>query len=77
MLFVDFHILRAKPGLQQSIAEYSNYDRVEFSTDESWLTTDMYTNPSLHEFIIVLKTNSRGSPDFAKMVKHPSFGEWI
>jgi hypothetical protein len=59
------------------IAEYSNYDRVEFATDESWLTTDMYTNPSVtRAYNRIEKPIVVEAPDFAKTLKHHSFGEW-
>lgn len=78
MLFVCFPYIEGKARFAaRVVAEYSNYDRVEFSTDESWLTTDMYTNPSATRvYNRPEKPIVVDAPDFAKTIKHPSFGEW-
>jgi hypothetical protein len=78
MLFVAFPYIEGKAKFAaRVIAEYSNYDRVEFATDESWLSTDMYTNPSaIRAYNRPEKPIVIDAPDFAKTLMPHSFGEW-
>lgn len=78
MLFLDFPYTEGKAGFAaRVVVSYVNYDRVEFSSDESWLTTDMYTHPSATrpynkpEKPVVLET-----PEFIKTLKYDGFSEW-
>lgn len=78
MMFVDFPYIEGNAKFAaRVIVEYSNYDRIEFSTDKSWLAADMYTNPSstrAHdrplEPVIV------DEPVYAKTLNYPIFSEW-
>jgi hypothetical protein len=77
-LFVDFPYTEGqKKFAARVVVEYRNYDRIEFSTDDSWLYTDMYTTPSLTKQynrptapVIVTE------PSYARQINYPGFGEW-
>lgn len=78
MLFVDFPYTK---GLKcfgaRMVVEYSNYDRIEFSTDSSWLTADMYTNPTpLKPMENPLKPKVAEAPSFLDTIALPDFREW-
>lgn len=66
MLFLDFPFLEGKASFAARVLiEYANYDRIEFSTDDSWLTTDMYTTPS--------STKAYNHPEAPKVVATPTY----
>jgi hypothetical protein len=76
--FIDFPFLEGVNRFAaRIIVEYANYDKIEIVTDQSWLTADMYTNPS------PLKTPDKlvppvivKSPDYAKGINLDAFKEW-
>lgn len=78
MLFLAFPFVEGKSRFAaRVIVEYYNYDRVEFTSDKSWLTVDMYTNPSL-----LRKYDRPGPPtivsppgDHSKII-YKGFEEW-
>lgn len=79
MLFIDFPFVEGQKKMAaRVIVEYYNNDRVEFSTDTSWLATDMYTNPSLTrgynrpEAPVVV-----AAPENAARISCHNFNEWI
>lgn len=78
MLYLDFPYLEGQKKMAaRVIVEYYNNDRIEFATDSSWLTTDMYTNPSLIRAYnrpvmpVIVPT-----PDYAKNIQCNRFNEW-
>lgn len=59
------------------VVEYYNYDRIEFSTDASWLTTDYYSNPSLtREFPRPVAPVIADKPGYAGDISYEAFKEW-
>jgi hypothetical protein len=57
--------------------EYYNYDRIEFSTDSSWLTTDYYSNPSLTRvFPQPVAPVVVDKPGYAEGIAYNTFKEW-
>lgn len=78
MLFLDFPFVEGKTKFAgRIIVEYNNYDRVEFSTDASWLTADLYTNPTpTREYERPVKPVITERPAFANELKTSSFSEW-
>ncbi|WP_321332242.1 beta-galactosidase [uncultured Bacteroides sp.] len=59
------------------VVEYMNYDRVEMSTDSSWLATDMYSFPSsLKAFKRPLPPKVVVAPAFAASLFANEFREW-
>lgn len=77
-MYLSFPFIEGKAKFSaRAIVEYENYDRVEFSSDLSWLTMDMYTYPAptrRHE--IPVKPTVVNTPDFATKLTYPGFGEW-
>jgi hypothetical protein len=78
MLFVDFPYTKGlKRFAARMLVEYSNYDRVEFSTGSSWLTTDMYTNPTPLKPLEHPGTPKITDPPFFQdKIRSPDFREW-
>lgn len=77
-LFVAFPFVEGKKQFAaRVIVEYYNYDRIEFCTDSSWLTTDYYSNPSLtREFPKPIAPVIVENPTFAKDIAYEAFKEW-
>ncbi len=77
-LFASFgYVEGEKKFAARVLIEYYNYDKVEFCTDSSWVTTDYYSNPSLMRWfpspvapIIVEK------PQYADRIVCDAFKEW-
>jgi hypothetical protein len=78
ILFFDFPYIEGKARFAaRIIVEYINYDRVEYLTDESWLTTDMYTYPSTtRSYNQPVKPVVTTAPDFADGIEYEGFAEW-
>ncbi len=78
LLFVDFPWTTGlKRFAARMVVGYSNYDRVEFSTDSSWLTTDMYTNPTPLKPLEHPGTPKITDPPFFRdKIGSPDFREW-
>jgi hypothetical protein len=78
MMIVDFPYIEGQSSFAaRMVVDYSNYDRVGFTTDASWLTADMYTNPSAmrsfdkpHASILV------PAPAKAEDIACRDFAEW-
>ncbi len=78
MLYLDFPYIEGKARFAaRVIVEYGNYDRVEFSTDLSWLKTDMYTTPSpTKSYSRPEKAIVAATPDYSKNITYSGFSEW-
>ena len=78
MVFIDFpYTLGLKRFAARLVVEYYNYDRVEFSTDQSWTTCDSYTNPSLLKPLdLTTAPVVAKAPDYAASIAAPDFAEW-
>ncbi|MBB3186551.1 beta-galactosidase [Microbacter margulisiae] len=78
MLFLAFpFVVGKKEFAARVIVEYSNADRVDFSTDLSWLTTDMYTMPtSFSAYNRPERPTIAPSPIYASNLTCPNFREW-
>jgi hypothetical protein len=77
-LFVDFPwALGTKRFAARMEVEHSNYDRVGFLTDSSWLMTDMYTNPSpMKPLEGLVPPEIMSVPAFADTLALPGIREW-
>lgn len=77
-LFASFPFVEGKKQFAaRVIVEYYNYDRIDFSTDDSWLTTDYYSNPSItREFPRPVAPVIVELPTFAKDLAYETFKEW-
>ncbi len=78
LLFVDFPYLEGqKKFAARIVVEYSNYDRVEFYTNASWLQTDMYTHPSnMRPYDKPQPAKLVSKPDQASLFAFKGFKEW-
>lgn len=78
MLFASFPFVEGKKQFAaRVIVEYYNYDRIEFSTDSSWLTTDYYSNPSLiRDFPRPVASVTVARPAYADGIVYDAFKEW-
>ena len=78
LLVADFpYAIGLKRFAARVSVEYSNYDRIDFSTDRSWMTTDMYTNPTPLKPLGDLSAPDIGiDPDYASDINTPEFREW-
>lgn len=78
MLFTGFPFVEGrKLFAARVIVEYYNYDRIEFGTDSSWLTTDYYSNPSLtREFPRPVAPVIVDKPEYADGITYDTFKEW-
>lgn len=57
--------------------EYSNYDRLKFLTGESWLMTDMYTNPTpMKQLEGLARPEVLTAPDVADTLSSAGVREW-
>ena len=77
-LFIDFpYTTGLKRFAARMTVEYSNADRADFSTDSSWLTTDMYNYPSLLKpYDRPVAPEEAATPDFADEINSRDFREW-
>lgn len=77
-LLVDFPwALGTKCFAARMEVEYSNYDRVGFLTDTSWLMTDMYTNPSpMKPLEGLVPPGIMSAPAFADTLALAGVREW-
>jgi hypothetical protein len=78
LMYIDYPFA---PGLKKFaarvIVEYSNYDRNDFSTDQSWLFKDMYTNPVYFKKEDDLAASKiTEPPDHFNKTSQPGFSEW-
>lgn len=78
MLYLAFpYTTGSKLMAGRVIVEYYNNDRVEFSTDESWISTGMYTNPSvMRSFPRPTASQIVKTPAFADSINYDGFSEW-
>lgn len=78
LLFASFPFVEGKKQFAaRVIVEYYNYDRIEFSTDSSWLTTDYYSNPSLTRvFPQPVAPVVVDKPGYAEGIAYNTFKEW-
>lgn len=78
LLFLDFPYIEGKASFAARVmVEYVNFDRVEFSSDGSWLRTDMFTNPSsTRAYDKPINPIVAETPAFAKDLKYDGFAEW-
>jgi hypothetical protein len=78
MMIVDFPFTEGQRSFAARIVvDYSNYDRVGFTTDASWLTADMYTNPSpMRSFDKPHAPVLIPAPADAGEITSPDFAEW-
>lgn len=79
MLFAGFPFtIGQKLFAARLIVEYYNYDRIELSTDSSWLTVDSYTNPSImRAFPIPVPPVVAEKPLYADSINYSEFKEWV
>jgi len=79
MLFAGFPFtIGKKLFAARLIVEYYNYDRIELSTDSSWLTVDSYTNPSImRAFPIPVPPVVAEKPLYADSINYSEFKEWV
>lgn len=77
-LFASFPFVEGKKQFAaRVVVEYYNYDRIEFSTDASWLTADYYSNPSLtREFPKPVAPVIVEKPGYAGSIAYSAFKEW-
>lgn len=78
LLFASFPFVEGKKQFAaRVIVEYYKYDRTEFSTDSSWLTTDYYSNPSLTRvFPQPVAPVVVDKPGYAESIAYNTFKEW-
>ena len=78
LLFASFPFVEGKKQFAaRVIVEYYNYDRIEFSTDSSWLTTDYYSNPSLTRvFPQSVAPVVVNKPGYVEGIAYNTFKEW-
>lgn len=83
MMYLSFPFVEgSKSFAARVIVEYYNYDRVEFSTDQSWVTRDMYTNPAkstpsnFKSYDRPTAPTVATKPDCAKNIAYNGFSEW-
>lgn len=78
MLFLSFpYETGSRPFAARIIVEHYNYDRIDFSTDRSWLTTDYYTNPALNRwFPTPGEATVVPAPACASSLATPAFSQW-
>lgn len=74
-MFVGFEYVKGQKCFAAKVSvEYSNYDRVGFSTDESWVTLDMYTNPAR---VAPSNFKAYGAPVAPKVAVTPPYAQYI
>ena len=77
-LFLSFpYVIEEKKMAARLIVEYENDDVVDFLTDESWLTTDMYTNPStMRAYDRPVAPRVVEPPLYSGSIEYEGFKEW-
>ncbi len=78
VLYLDFPFTKGEKVFAARMSvTFSNTDRIEFSTDSSWLTKDMYNYPSLlKDYGTLVAPETVPAPANAKEITCDGFKEW-